>query len=338
MSVLRTSELDATNTISTGDLFDISQDQGGSVYISKKITFANLSSSGFSTTYAKLDASNQPFTNNITINGSTDNIQLKIKSNATQTTTPFSMYQSDNSTIIHSVDNSGNMSLLGAATIYPSANSTAALKIGQANKTVYATFDSTNKRLRLGDATVPTATLDILGLTILNSSGNIGMTAGKYIYPLANSTTAINIADAAGTAIVTVDTTNKYLSVTGGSAQSTISRGLVVNTGLISGATGVFNAKGSVDQSLIITDTVNDRVGIGVDSPTVKLDIGGSLKLGAASTDIITCTGRLIPRTVASDPTANNTAGNVGEIVFYSNKWYGKTVGTGTDTNWGALN
>lgn len=71
---------------------------------------------------------------------------------------------------------------------------------------------------------------------------------------------------------------------------------------------------------------------------TNDLQVDGNTTLGNASTDTITCTGRLIPRTVGADPTSSATAGSLGEIVFYNNKWYGKTTGTGTDTNWSALN
>lgn len=71
------------------------------------------------------------------------------------------------------------------------------------------------------------------------------------------------------------------LSVTAGTAQSTISRGLVINTSLTSGATGAFNVKGSSDQSLIITDAVNDRVGIGM-TPLNKLDVYGVLGVNNA--------------------------------------------------------
>lgn len=79
-------------------------------------------------------------------------------------------------------------------------------------------------------------------------------------------------------------------------------------------------------------------------APNVALDVAGdavvtgNTTLGDASTDTITCTGRWIPRTVGSDPNANATAGTLGEIVRYGNKWYGKTVASGTDTNWSALN
>jgi hypothetical protein len=43
-------------------------------------------------------------------------------------------------------------------------------------------------------------------------------------------------------------------------------------------------------------------------------------------------------RTVTADPTGTATYGLLGEIVFFSNKFYGKTVATGTDTDWAALN
>ena len=52
----------------------------------------------------------------------------------------------------------------------------------------------------------------------------------------------------------------------------------------------------------------------------------GALALGAANTDTISCVGRLIPRTTASDPqhvtAGSRPAGSVGEIAFYSGKLY----------------
>lgn len=84
---------------------------------------------------------------------------------------------------------------------------------------------------------------------------------------------------------------------------------------------------------------VNAALSVGKNTaPATTLDVAGSTTLGAASTDTITCTGRWIPRTVGADPTSNATAGSLGEIVFYNDKWYGKTVSDGTDTNWAALN
>jgi hypothetical protein len=61
-------------------------------------------------------------------------------------------------------------------------------------------------------------------------------------------------------------------------------------------------------------------------TPTVHLDVAGSTKLGSANTDLITCTGRLIVRTAASDPQhatpGSRPAGTVNEIVAYTNKLY----------------
>lgn len=51
---------------------------------------------------------------------------------------------------------SGDMTLSGApGKIKPAVNSTTALQIAQADGTVFASFDTTNKRFRFGDATAP---------------------------------------------------------------------------------------------------------------------------------------------------------------------------------------
>lgn len=96
--------------------------------------------------------------------------------------------------------------------------------------------------------------------------------------------------------------------------------------------------EGDADANLFFTDAGNDRVGIGTNAPAAKLDVAGTVKLGAADTDAITCTGRLIIRTV-NDAGMAATNGTVGEIVFNSDdtKFYGCTV-TGTPATWSALN
>jgi hypothetical protein len=43
-------------------------------------------------------------------------------------------------------------------------------------------------------------------------------------------------------------------------------------------------------------------------------------------------------RTVSADPTGTATYGLLGEIVFFNDKFYGKIVATGTDTDWVSLN
>jgi hypothetical protein len=59
---------------------------------------------------------------------------------------------------------------------------------------------------------------------------------------------------------------------------------------------------------------------------TADLTVNGNTALGNAATDTITCTGRLILRTLGSDPLdgtpANRPAGSVGEIGYYSSGVY----------------
>jgi hypothetical protein len=67
------------------------------------------------------------------------------------------------------------------------------------------------------------------------------------------------------------------------------------------------------------------QLGIGV-TPTAKLDVAGTCKLGAADTDVLMLTGRAVFRTAASDPKhatpASRPAGSVGEIAYYTGKLY----------------
>lgn len=64
----------------------------------------------------------------------------------------------------------------------------------------------------------------------------------------------------------------------------------------------------------------------GATTVTGALTANGATTLGDANTDTITCTGRLILRTVASDPldgtAGNRPAGSVGEIAIYSSRIY----------------
>jgi hypothetical protein len=63
----------------------------------------------------------------------------------------------------------------------------------------------------------------------------------------------------------------------------------------------------------------------------------GNSTFGNASTDTTTNLGRLIVRTIASDPTGGGgAAGTIGEVVYSSStaKFYGKHTTSATDTNW----
>lgn len=63
------------------------------------------------------------------------------------------------------------------------------------------------------------------------------------------------------------------------------------------------------------------------DSPTFAgLTVTGTVSLGDAATDVVTMTGRLVLRTLASDPLdatpGNRPAGSVAEIAYYTGKLY----------------
>jgi hypothetical protein len=201
----------------------------------------------------------------------------------------------------------------------------------------------------------PITTSGTLAPALLTKNANTvfaGPTSGGAATPTFRALVAADMAPAGANSYVqyndtgvlgadanfTWDKTNKVITLTGGTSQNQLTRGLVVNNGNVATATGVFQVKGGTDANLIITDVANNRVGIGVASPTVKLDVAGSQKFGAASTDTCTITGRFLPRNLGQDPTSVATAGTRGEIGYYNDKWYGKTVGDGTDTNWSALN
>ena len=92
------------------------------------------------------------------------------------------------------------------------------------------------------------------------------LTSGRITFATTNG----RLMDAAG---LLWDNSAKYVTITGGTAQSSITKGLVINSGLGSAGTDSFNAKGSTDQNLIITDTANNRVGIGIATPSTKVHI-----------------------------------------------------------------
>ena len=40
------------------------------------------------------------------------------------------------------------------------------------------------------------------------------------------------------------------------------------------------------------------------------------------------------PRLLAADPTVTAAYGKLGEVAYFNDQWYGKTVATGKDTDW----
>jgi hypothetical protein len=125
--------------------------------------------------------------------------------------------------------NSGNMTIGGK--IRPFADGTTAIQLQSTGGTAVVAIDTSNNRVRIGSGVAPTEVLDVTGN--IKSSGTIAanttVTAGTYVIattsvqsdlvqgrtgalslqPLADSTTAIALKNAAGgSSIVVVDTTN----------------------------------------------------------------------------------------------------------------------------------
>ncbi len=67
-----------------------------------------------------------------------------------------------------------NLILTGGGKIYPSADSTTGIQIAQADGTVFGIFDTTNKRMSIGGATVPGVKLYVIG-------GHIGLDNTYYL-------------------------------------------------------------------------------------------------------------------------------------------------------------
>lgn len=79
----------------------------------------------------------------------------------------------------------------------------------------------------------------------------------------------------------------------GGSGQSTLTEGLIVNNGATSPSTSDFQVKGVTDSNTFYVDASTNRVGIGTASPSTKLDILGAddstvqtIKINAAQASI----------------------------------------------------
>ena len=119
-------------------------------------------------------------------------------------------------------DTNGNMQMLSpvgqASVLQPAADSTTAIQAKQAGGTVFATFDSTNKRLRIGDATAPNTPLDILGLFQATLTGSIGKvtgqaTAGNFGVPVlvyATPSSAVSAAIGSTTMVTNAAATHEY--------------------------------------------------------------------------------------------------------------------------------
>lgn len=122
------------------------------------------------------------------------------------------------------------------------------------NSALFTYTSAVNLSLQSGVASVVTQTI----------KGAVAQTADN-----------LQIQDSSANVLAKIDASGSgYFSSNG---QSIIQTGLIVNQSQDNTINGVFNVKGSNDTSLIITDDVNDRVGIGTSTPTSKLTVSGSM-------------------------------------------------------------
>lgn len=180
------------------------------------------------------------------------------------------------------VTDTGGITLLAGQDIKPSANSTTAINIAQADGTNFVTFDSTNKRVGIG--TVPTVPLDVSGSAKVTYFGNVvdigtvsealKATGSGYTAEFASGSRgcAFYANDGLGNTVLFGDGT-VALQLTG---DQTITKGLFVNT-----SEGNFNfwVHGDTDSYLIFADADTDKVGFGTESPAEKVEINGNLFL-----------------------------------------------------------
>lgn len=234
-------------------------------------------------------------TSKLHVVGQSDEIQTKITANATQTNDIVEILASDGTTKKLQFTNSSQLALggiaAGAILTLPAGTATAGkapLKFTSGTLLAAAVAGAVEFLTDKWYGTITTgAARKELALV------DVALTTGRVVFTTTNG----RLLDSANLAW---DNVNKYLTITGGSAQSSVTKGLVVNSGLGSGGADSFNAKGSTDQNLIITDTANNRVGFGTSSPTAKYDF---------NTDIL----RL--RT-AKTPATSGAAGNTGDICW----------------------
>jgi hypothetical protein len=110
----------------------------------------------------------------------------------------------------------------------------------------------------------------------------------------------------------------------------------------IGGTLGVTGASTLASVGVTGAATVGTTLGVtGVTTLAGNLVANGGATLGNAATDVITCTGALIPRTLAGNPVddtaADRPAGTVGEIALNAGKLYLCTDATADAEVWVAV-
>jgi len=168
------------------------------------------------------------------------------------------------------------LTLLSGGDIRPSADSTTAINIAQADGTDFVTFDTTNKRVGVG--VTPLAPFHSVGTGFptaifeLNNAGSATTTSAFNLYrnqtsPVAN------------------DGTGFVFSFNNSSAVKTnFARLTAIATAVTAGAETAamtFDLGTSLAEKMRITSTGN--VGIGTTAPTTTLDVNGNVRIGTGS-------------------------------------------------------
>ncbi len=169
----------------------------------------------------------------------------------------------------------------------------------------------------------------LIGNTTGNTLSKATLTAGSGI-SITNGSGAITIAasgsygDVTGPASSTDNALARFDSTTGKIIQNsnatltdngalTVDQGAVINE---SGADSDTRIEGDTDTNLVFVDASTDRVGVGTNTPSVKLDVNGSIKDGAGNVRAVPLSG--------SEKTASYTLAttDIGEYI---------QIGTGGD-------
>jgi len=218
------------------------------------------------------------------------------------------------------ITDTGGITLLGGQDIRPSADSTTAINIAQANGTDFVTFDTTNKRVGIG-TTSPQMKLEVNGNGLFTLDSN-DTTRGLYVEQYYNDSHAALIGfkrargtKASPTALSSGDNIGFFRTqgydgsvyqqagYFGFSVDGTVSSGSVPTAFVIATGTASYGT-----ERLRITNSGN--VGIGTTSPTISDGIGLDIN------------GKLLRLRTAKTPANAGDTGNAGEICWDSNYLY----------------